>query len=147
MQPPTDLDQAASKTTLKLDWTIFTVIENGMQFDDSAPVLKCVLSEGNLLVLLINHPSRISGASLQPLSLGDSILAKGSLELSVAGGEMQAVFYPIEVAELRWDTLSMYSHGNAREQYSSGNYSEQALMDARRQHIRFPWIVEISEVK
>lgn len=138
MQPSTDLDQAASKTTLKLDWTIFTVIENGMQFDDSAPVLKCVLSEGNLLVLLMNRPSRNSSTSLQPLSLGDSILAKGSLELSVTGGEMQAVFYPTEVAELQWDRLSMYSHYNTGEQFKSGGFSEQNLMDVRRQHIRFP---------
>ena len=90
MQPSTDL--AAYETTLKLDWTIFTVIDNCMQFDDSAPVLNCVLSEGNLPILLVNRPSRRSSISIKPLCPGDSILAKGSLELTVVGGAMQAVF-------------------------------------------------------
>jgi len=137
MQPSTDVDQAAPKTTLKLDWTIFTVIENCMQFDDGATMLKCVLSEGNLLILLVNCTSSLSSTSLQPLGPGDSILAKGSLELSVAGGEIQAVFYPIEASQLQWDKLSMYSHYNIGEQYKSGSFSEQTL-DVRRQHIRFP---------
>lgn len=136
MQPPTNLDQDAPKMKLKLDWTIFTVIENSKQFDVSSPELKCVMNECNLLVLLMNRPSSLSSVSLPPLSLGDGILAKGSLELPV-GGE-PAIFYPIEATELQWDSQSMYFQGNAGGQNRSGGFSEQNLLDVRRQHLRFP---------
>ncbi|KAG0226338.1 hypothetical protein BGW42_003745 [Actinomortierella wolfii] len=122
MVPSTELAHLGSKSVLKLDWTMFYVAENSPHPEGGGSSLKCFMTEGNLLVHWMNHPSCVAHAVLDTLGTGDSVMAKGSLEISIIGNVMHAVFCPSQVQVLQWDVLSSYSTGNSSNYYNASGH-------------------------